>query len=568
MAEIIGARELEKLMHSDAPYALLDVREWGEFELGQILGSRSLPRGSLEIYLPYLVPKKHDVTVVFLCNDGRRSERAAATAEALGYNRAVVLEGGLEAWKKSGGEVYGGWALTGKDYGEKLLVEDAIPELSAAELHGRLAAGERVCVLDSRPLAEFRAAHLPGARSAPIGQLVLEADGLIDDSNIPVVTNCAGRTRSIIAAHLLRRMKLANSVFALKGGTGAWRIAGWGAELANGDDLPHAPPSASARASADQFAARIAREDNLGSLIPSELDALSNSAELLYILDVRQAHEFVAGHIPGARFCSGTQVQFAVDALVGVPNASVVTVCDGRVRATVAASILKGMGYPRVAVLEGGMTAWKSRGYPLEPGMPDELDYGEPPWLARFLQDFPSSLGVPRPLPVPGLNDARSLSHLISADELQQRLERNVEQVAQIVIDTRGAGEFVAAHVPGAKWLSRGWIDLKIGELAPDLSTSLVLYCRRAVESVLAAATLARMGYRDVAVLDGGFEAWKARGLAVEEGLGSQGELEEVAFAEVGLFGAGKFGYSNERMARYLKDEEALGRRHRPGANH
>jgi rhodanese-related sulfurtransferase len=243
----------------------------------------------------------------------------------------------------------------------------------------------------------------------------------------------------------------------------------------------------------------------------------------------------------------------------------VVTVCDGRVRATVAASILKGMGYPRVSVLDGGLAAWRSSGYPLEPGAPEELDYGEPPWLARFLQDFPSSLGALRPLLVPGLSESRSLSNLISANELQQRLERHAQQV---LIDTRGAGEFATAHVPGAKWLSRGWIDLKIGEVAPDTSAGIVLYCRRGVESVLAAATLTRMGYRDVAVLDGGFETWKARGLAVEEGLGSQSELEEIAFAEVGLFGAGKFGYSDERMARYLKDEETLGRRHRPRASH
>lgn len=564
MANTVSAKELGKLMDSAALFALLDVREWGEFELRQILGARSLPRGSLEGYLPYLVPK-NDVTIVFMCNDGRRSARAAATAEAIGYTRAAVLDGGLEAWKQSGGELYGGWSLTGKDYGEKLLVEEEIPELSAAEFHGRLAAGEGVCILDSRPTAEYRAAHLPGARSAPIGQLALEASGLIGDANIPVVANCAGRTRSIIAAHLLRRMKLRNPVFALKGGTGAWRIAGWGAELASGDDLPHSPPSVSALALAERFAARLAREDNIGLLSASELKALSDSGELLYVLDVRQAHEFVTGHIPGARFCSGTQVQFVADALVGVPNAKVVAVCDGRVRATVAASILKGMGYPRVSVLDGGLAAWRSSGYPLEPGTPEELDYGEPPWLARFLQDFPPSLGALKPLPVRGLNDARSLSNLVSANELQQRLERHAQQV---LIDTRGAGEFSTAHVPGARWLSRGWIDLKIAEVVPDASASIVLYCRRAVESVLAAATLTQMGYRDVAVLDGGFEAWKARSLAVEEGLGSQSELEEIAFAEVGLFGAGKFGYSNERMARYLKDEEALGRRHRPRASH
>ncbi len=559
MPETVSAKELGELMDSAALFALIDVREWGEFERGQILGARCLPRGSLERYLPYLVPKS-DVTVVFVCDDGRRSARAAATAEAMGYTRARVLDGGLEAWKKSGKECYGGWALTGKDYGEKLLVEEAIPEISAHDLHGRLAAGERVCILDSRPLGEYRAAHLPGARSAPIGQIALEAPGLIADSRIPVVANCAGRTRSIIAAHLLRRMKLANPVLALKGGTGAWRIAGWDAELASGDDLPQSPPSAAALAAAEQFAARLAREDNIGLLSPAEFNALSASGELFYLLDVRQAHEFVAGHLPGARFCSGTQVQFVVDALVGVPNARVITVCDGRVRATVAASILKGMGYPRVSLLDGGVTAWQAGGYPLETGTPDELDYGEPPWLARFLQDCPPSLGAPRPLPTPGLNDARSRSVMIAPDELQRRLER---QGRQVLLDLRGAGEFATGHIPGARWLSRGWIDLKIAEAAPDNRASVVLYCRRAVESVLAAGTLSRMGYRDVAVLDGGFAAWQARGLAVEDGLGSQGELDEIAAAEVGLFGAGKFGYSNDRMARYLKDEEALGHRHR-----
>jgi len=32
-----------------------------------------------------------------------------------------------------------------------------------------------------------------------------------------------------------------------------------------------------------------------------------------------------------------------------------------------------------------------------------------------------------------------------------------------------------------------------------------------------------------------------------------------LAIAEVGLLGGGPYGYSNERMAKYLKDEEALG---------
>lgn len=558
MATIMSAKELQWLMDSAALFALIDVREWGEFELGQILGARSIPRGHLEKYLPYLVPKR-DVTVVLVCDDGRRSARAAAVAEALGYANAAMLEGGLEAWKRAGGEIYGGWSLSGKDYGEKLLVEEGVAEMSAAELHERLGSGERVCVLDSRPLAEYRASHIPGARSAPIGQLALEVRALVPSPETPVVTNCAGRTRSIIAAHLIRRLGLPNPIFALKGGTGAWRIAGWGGELAVGDDAPHPAPAANEIAWAEGAADRLTREDGIGLMTPARLRAVCDSGELVYILDVRSADEYVAGHVPGARLCNGTQIQFAVDALVGVPNATVVTVCDGRVRAIVGASILKGMGYRNVFALDGGVNAWKASGYGVEHEAPDEIDYGQPPWLARFLQDFPPSLGQPRPLAVAGLEAARGQSKGISPAGLSARLEGGP---APVVIDLRGAGEFATGHIPGARWLSRGWIDLRIAGAVPDPGASVALYCRRGVESTLASATLKSMGYRDVSVLEGGFEGWRAQGLPIEEGLGAQGELEEIAVAEVGLFGAGKFGYSNERMARYLKDEEALGQRH------
>ena len=39
-------------------FALIDVREWGEFSLEQILGARNLARGSLEKYLPFLIPDR------------------------------------------------------------------------------------------------------------------------------------------------------------------------------------------------------------------------------------------------------------------------------------------------------------------------------------------------------------------------------------------------------------------------------------------------------------------------------------------------------------------------------
>ena len=556
MPETIDKKQLQELMRSEAPFALIDVREWGEFSLAQILGARNIARGSLEKYLPFLVPDR-GVSLVLMCDDGRRSVLAAATAGQLGYRQVSVLDGGLEAWKRTGGETYGGWSLTGKDYGERLLVEENVPELTAPELHEMLNRGEQVTILDSRPYSEFKALHLPGAHSAPIGDLALTAADFAARGEAPIVTNCAGRTRSIIAAHLLLRMKLPNAIYALRGGTGAWRIAGWGDELASGDDSARAQPSPSSLAAANGFAARLRSEDDIALITADALRAHLESGELLYILDVRSGKEYVDGHIVGARFCSATQVQFAADALAGVPNAQIVVVSEGVARASVAASILKGMGYPKVAVLEGGYPAWSARGFKTEAGAPFEIDYGQPPWLARFLQDFPSALGKPRQLPVSGIDLVRERVKFISADALQE----SMGAISHVTIDMRGAGDFASAHIAGARWLSRGWLELRIAEVA-RLDSNVVLYSRDETRSILAAATLADLGYRDVAVLQGGFENWKRRGLPSEEGLGVQPELEEIAVAEIGLFGTGKFGYSNERMARYLKDEEALGRRY------
>jgi len=51
MPKTIAATALRELMRSDALFALIDVREWGEFSLAQILGARNIARGSLEKYV-------------------------------------------------------------------------------------------------------------------------------------------------------------------------------------------------------------------------------------------------------------------------------------------------------------------------------------------------------------------------------------------------------------------------------------------------------------------------------------------------------------------------------------
>ncbi len=557
MVTTIQAQDLKDLMASDALFAVLDVRDWGEFTLEQILDTTPLPRGHLEKYIAVLVPTT-DTHVVLLCDSGQRSALAATTLESLGYSNVSVLEGGLPRWKAAGYETIHGWSLRGKAYGEVLQVEEGIPDLTVEELHERLARGEQIYILDTRTEPEFLTAHLPGAYSAPGGQLALAVTDIVQDRNVPIVTNCAGRTRSLLGAQVLRRMGFPQ-VYALKGGTGAWRIAGYGSELQSGEGKAVPSASAAAQATCTQFAQRIAAEDKLTFIAPHELYNWQAQGTLHYLLDARQLDEYRAGHIPGAHFCPGTQTALLIESLVGVKNAAIVTTCDQRERAILAAALLKDMGYPRVSVLDGGTTAWATQGLPLETGEPQEVDYGQPAWLARLLLGLPAG-AQPRPLAIPGLSEARAQTSVLTPAALQAKLTAND---SGLVLDLRSAGDFATAHIPGARWLSRGRLDLQIAEEVPDKDTSIVLYCRQGNESMLSAPTLKQMGYTNVEVLQGGFAAWKQAGLPSEQGLGTQSEFEALAIAEVGLLGSGPYGYSNERMAQYLKDEEELGEKFR-----
>ena len=421
MANPISAANLNTLMHSDGLYAVIDVRDWGEFSLGQIPGASCIPRGSLEKYISVLVPQTTIHTVLY-CDTGQRSTRAAATLESLGYSTVSVLDGGHEPLGLLAGyETQHGWSLRGKEYGERLQVEEGIPDITAEELHARLTQGEQLYIFDTRTEPEFQAAHLPGAYCAPGGQLALIAPEVVQDANRTIVTNCAGRTRSLLGAHILRRMGFAN-VYALKGGTGAWRIAGHAEELEKGEGARLPKLSETGITACKQFAEQLAKEDDIPSLTPQDLRARQDAGELVYVLDVRLLDEYQAGHIPGAHFCPGTQVALLVEHLVGVKNAPIVTMCAGRARAIIAASMLKGAGYPNVSILDGGATAWKQQGFGLEMGLPQEIDFGQPVWMARLLQGLPAGV-EPQALPIPGLAEATAQAELLTPSSAANQAE-------------------------------------------------------------------------------------------------------------------------------------------------
>src|SRR5207247_1023044 len=63
--------------------------------------------------------------------------------------------------------------------------------------------------------------------------------------------------------------------------------------------------------------------------------------------------------------------------------------------------------------------------------------------------------------------------------------------------------------------ISRGFLEFRIGTVAPEPTTPIVLYCQTGLRSVLAAKQLKELGYQNVINLQGGFQKWAQSGLPV-----------------------------------------------------
>ena len=83
-------------------------------------------------------------------------------------------------------------------------------------------------------------------------------------------------------------------------------------------------------------------------------------------------------------------------------------------------------------------------------------------------------------------------------------------------VDVRERDEFVNGYVPGAIFIPRGFLELRIEQYQPDRDAPIVVYCASGVRSVLAARDLQELGYNNVSSLRGGFNGWKNNGFRWE----------------------------------------------------
>jgi len=163
---------------------ILDTRAPQEFAKGFVPNSVNIGiDGSFAVWVGAMIPDlKQEILIV--AEKGREEEVITRLAR-VGYDYSLgYLEGGIDAWKKSGHEI------------------DQIESISAEELAARKAKNPEINILDVRKNSEYFSEHVVDAENAPLDY--------INDSMLKVnkdktyYVHCAGGYRSMIFNSILR----------------------------------------------------------------------------------------------------------------------------------------------------------------------------------------------------------------------------------------------------------------------------------------------------------------------------------------------------------------------------
>jgi len=227
-------------------------------------------------------------------------------------------------------------------------------------------------------------------------------------------------------------------------------------------------------------------------LTPAELKAALGDGREIAVLDVRETGVHVARHILLACPAPAWRLEVVVDRLVPRRDTRVVLVDGDGSLVQAAAEKLALLGWTDVSLLDGGTDAWAAAGHELFSGsnVPSKA-FGE-------------------------VIEHEKHTPWISVDDLQARLDRGDDVV---VVDSRTPEEFADFSLPFAHNLPGAELVYRIGELAPDPETLVVVNCAGRTRSIVGAQTLIDADIPNrVASLKDGTMAWLLSGRTLAHG--------------------------------------------------
>jgi glyoxylase-like metal-dependent hydrolase (beta-lactamase superfamily II)/rhodanese-related sulfurtransferase len=180
---------------------ILDTRHQNDFIKGFVPQSIFIGiNGNFAMWVGAMIPDINQKLLVIA--DPGTEEEVLTRLSRVGYDQTIgYLNGGFEAWRKSGKEV------------------DTIDQVTAEELKGM----KEPTVVDVRKIGEYQSEHLPDAIHASLEYLNDHMAEIPSEGTYYI--HCAGGYRSVIAASILKARGYHNMVD-IAGGFGAIKNAG------------------------------------------------------------------------------------------------------------------------------------------------------------------------------------------------------------------------------------------------------------------------------------------------------------------------------------------------------
>jgi rhodanese-related sulfurtransferase len=112
------------------------------------------------------------------------------------------------------------------------------------------------------------------------------------------------------------------------------------------------------------------------------------------------------------------------------------------------------------------------------------------------------------------LDEAARQIAFMSMEEVHARVATGTNGL--VILDVRERDAYEAGHIPGARHVPRGQLELRIDHVLSDPTAQVLTCCEFGKISTLAAATLRTMGFTRAVALDGGMKAWRDTGYPLE----------------------------------------------------
>jgi rhodanese-related sulfurtransferase len=352
----IDAADLQKLVDAKHDLVILDSRPLPEFTNMSIPGGVDCPGAELVYRVKDFVPNPNTLVVVNCAGRTRSIIGAQSLINAGLPNKVMALKNGTMGWHLAGLKVARGETKSFGPQGPEaakfaqaaastIAQRMNIKKIDMAGLKALEAKGGPLYRLDVRDPAEYAQGHLKGFRHAAGGQLVQATDQYVGARNATIVLHDNDGVRATMTAHWLMQM-------------------GWNETYV----LDHKPAAGELTTEAEPRFPRGFRPPAAKTVTPAELNG---SLEDTLVIDLDTSLRYRDGHVPGAWFAvrAGLGATIA-EMLKQQPGAARIVLVspDGEIAALAAPEAAAAAGSLPVAILAGGMKAWRDSGLPTETG--------------------------------------------------------------------------------------------------------------------------------------------------------------------------------------------------------